>query len=307
VSTTSRIDVSPRSATPIVDPTAAAEEALSEFERGRGRPYYAASSDKAAQTEYYADIPRRASRRRFYEALSELVTSTHTTELPYKPMKHVYPWVDLRSDRQLRSIYSGKEFDPQELIVAEAQIEAERSRIVQERIAQEGDLSEEQRLELEDFLEAAAPFNCEHVVPQSWFEKREPMRGDLHHLFCCEWGCNSFRGNTPYFDFDDFEEATRNDCGKREALCFEPSAGKGAVARATLYFLLRYPDEINAVANEYQAERIETLLDWHDQDRVDTYERHRNAAIFEVQGNRNPLIDHPEWARKMDFKVGLGD
>ncbi|MGW1681571.1 endonuclease [Saccharopolyspora sp. NPDC002376] len=34
-----------------------------------------------------------------------------------------------------------------------------------------------------DLLEAALPYNCEHVVPQSRFGNREPMRGDLHHLF----------------------------------------------------------------------------------------------------------------------------
>ncbi|MCE0446644.1 endonuclease [Streptomyces tricolor] len=38
-------------------------------------------------------------------------------------------------------------------------------------------------------------------MPQSWFAKREPMRGDLHHLFACEPECNSFRGNIPYTDF----------------------------------------------------------------------------------------------------------
>jgi endonuclease I len=47
-------------------------------------------------------------------------------------------------------------------------------------------------------------FNCEHVVPQSWYAKAEPMRGDLHHLFACEPRCNSFRSNIPYFDFADF-------------------------------------------------------------------------------------------------------
>ena len=25
------------------------------------------------------------------------------------------------------------------------------------------------------------------------------------------------------------------------------------------------------------------------------------AAIAEIQGNRNPLIDHPEWCQKIDF------
>ena len=45
------------------------------------------------------------------------------------------------------------------------------------------------------------------MVPQSWFEKHEPMRGDLHHLFACESRCNGFRGNTPFADFPDFPPA----------------------------------------------------------------------------------------------------
>ena len=35
------------------------------------------------------------------------------------------------------------------------------------------------------------------------------------------------------------------------------------------------------------------------------YERHRNMAIFEIQGNRNVLIDHPEWASRIAFQQGL--
>ena len=27
----------------------------------------------------------------------------------------------------------------------------------------------------------------------------------------------------------------------------------------------------------------------------------RFAEVFERQGNRNPLIDHPEWAARIDF------
>jgi endonuclease G, mitochondrial len=144
------------------------------------------------------------------------------------------------------------------------------------------------------------------VVPQSWFSKREPMRGDLHHLFACEPACNSFRGNIPYFDFADFEEAVREACGKRVSNKFEPSGGKGSVARATLYFLLRYPGEINRTSTEYEENRLATLLQWHAQHPVSAYERHRNAAIFRKQGNRNPLIDHPDWAEAIDFSAGLG-
>jgi endonuclease I len=39
---------------------------------------------------------------------------------------------------------------------------------------------------------------------------------------------------------------------------------------------------------------MDTLLAWHKENPVGMYKRHRNQAIFEVQGNRNPLIDHPE-------------
>jgi endonuclease I len=158
----------------------------------------------------------------------------------------------------------------------------------------------------QNFLEANLPYNCEHVVPQSWFGKREPMRGDLHHLFACETECNGFRGNVPYFDFADFEEVIRDACGKLEATGFEPAAGKGPVARATLYFLLRYPGEINQSTKEYTVDRIQQMLQWHRRFKVGRYEQHRNAAIFEKQGNRNPLIDFPEWADDIDFARGLG-
>jgi endonuclease G, mitochondrial len=47
------------------------------------------------------------------------------------------------------------------------------------------------------------------------------------------------------------------------------------------------------------------LLNWHNITPISTYEQHRNQAIFERQGNRNPLIDHPELAAKIDFTKGL--
>ena len=49
------------------------------------------------------------------------------------------------------------------------------------------------------------------------------------------------------------------------------------------------------------------LLAWHEERRRSTsYERHRNQAIFEMQGNRNPLIDHSDWAPRIDFALGIG-
>jgi endonuclease G, mitochondrial len=288
--------------------SAEVREALREFERAREQPYYNEDEDTSDRRAYYGGIDHDSHEGGLYQLLSWLLTSTHKTQLPYKPMRHVYPWVDLHPDLKLRSIYSGKTFGVEELIREDARIELEQTRMVERlRSTLAGSAIAPERLEATlDTLEASLPYNCEHVVPQSWFNKAEPMRGDLHHLFACEAGCNSFRGNIPYFDFPDFEEAVRNDCGKREKSGFEPSNGKGAAARATLYFLLRYPGEINAVRPEYIPERISTLLAWHFSKPPTKYEQHRNAAIFKRQGNRNPLIDHPNWAERIDFTLGLG-
>jgi endonuclease G len=299
----------PASVTPPV-PERALREALAELEAATTRAYYDEEEDRNNRDAYYQGLSDQLSPGERYERLSELLKETHKNRLQYQPSKQVYPWVDLHEAQPkpvLKSIYSGREFDPREFIEEDFRIEQERLRLreVLTREASFGAVGAQEQL---DLLEASLPYNCEHVVPQSWFGKREPMRGDLHHLFACEVGCNSFRGNIPYYDFPDFEEAVREACGKleKEQLKFEPSAGKGAVARATLYFLLRYPKEINRTNKEYTEERIRMLLKWHENHEVRRYEKHRNAAIFQKQGNRNPLIDFPEWAGQIDFTLGLG-
>jgi endonuclease I len=70
--------------------------------------------------------------------------------------------------------------------------------------------------------------------------------------------------------------------------------------------MLRYPGEINRTSREYTVDRLDHLLRWHKHFGVTRYEQHRNAAIFDKQGNRNPLIDFPEWAETIDFARGLG-
>ncbi|WP_405977009.1 endonuclease [Streptomyces sp. NBC_00158] len=263
-------------------------------------PYYDQAGDQAAREAYYAGIgvdDPTALRL----ALTQRLESTHEHRPAYKPMRMLYPWVDLHPDKLLHGIYSGNSFTPQELMEADAAAEAARIGRWQEFMLHESAPGPE-AIEAElDLLEASLPFNCEHVVPQSWFAKKEPMRGDLHHLFACEPPCNSFRGNIPYFDFPDFEEAVMQSCGRRETGKFEPSKGKGPAARATLYFLLRYPGRIGDEARELQRGALQMLLNWHRDHPVDLYEQHRNAAIAEIQGNRNPLIDHPEWAERIDF------
>jgi len=293
-----------RQAPTATDPAVA--EALAELEAGAARPYYDSAADQQARTNYYQAIPANLTPAAMFQAVGGLLRSTHQNRPAYKPTKHLYPWVDLRPNRKIQSIYSGLQFEPLELIQMDLAVDRAREEGLARFAATEAAATPAALEALESALEAAFPYNCEHVVPQSWFNKKESMRGDLHHLFACETNCNSFRGNTPYFDFPDFGEAVRSDCGKREGNRFEPGAGKGMVARATLYFLLRYPGEINSTGAGYTPDRLNTLLGWHTAEPPAEYERHRNQAIFEKQGNRNPLIDHPEWASHIDFRLGLG-
>ena len=246
--------------------------------------YYPAAKDARAAAAYYKRVNPS------FQALGNLLQKTHTRVMPYQPTMHLYPVVDLHPDGDLVSIYSQKAMDPAELIRTESAFEAVLESM--EAVGAE-----------ESILEALATNSAEHVVPQSWFQKKQPMRGDLHHLFACEQKCNSFRGNTPYFEFQ--EEAVMEDCGRNEKndQKFEPLGGKGAVARATLYFLLRYP---GAIAADRLDDRIEILRKWHRENEITVYERHRNREIFLKQGNRNPFIDHPEWADSIDFTQGLG-
>ena len=255
----------------------ALREALTELAAARKRPYLDEDADREAAAGYYGEVAPT------YEALSALLESTHRKRRRYKPAVELYPWVDLQPNGNLRSLYTSEEYAPEKMIEEAAGIEERRAQLA----------SPEQE-------EAQEPYNCEHTVPQSWFRHKEPQRGDLHHLFTCEIRCNNFRASTPYTDFPDYLKVVREECGKSEHSGFEPWRGKGPAARATLYFTLRYPK-----LGKYSEEALAHLLEWHEGDEVGQYERHRNAAIFERQGNRNPLIDDPEWASVIDFTGGL--
>lgn len=96
---------------------------------------------------------------------------------------------------------------------------------------------------------------------------------------------------------------------------------KGDIARAVLYMAIRYeggidqngqsePDleltddrskiVITSASPAYMG-LMSTLLAWHQADPPDAGEHERNEVIYSFQGNRNPFIDHPEWATQALF------
>lgn len=94
---------------------------------------------------------------------------------------------------------------------------------------------------------------------------------------------------------------------------------KGDVARALMYMDIRYEggrhnrtntNEPNLILTDDRSRinrttsnvsvaymgLLSTILRWHLEDPPDERERLRNDVVQSFQGNRNPFIDHPEWA-----------
>ena len=166
-------------------------------------------------------------------------------------------------------------------------------------------------------------YNREHSFPRSWFGGEvQPMNTDVFHIYPTDIKVNSQRGNNPYGECDD-KNSVRLTYGNYVAkgklgpcnypgytgTVFEPDDEyKGDLARTFFYMATCYKNELpswpgspqlNYAANKYKAFStwtINMLMEWTRLDPVSEKEIKRNEAVYGIQGNRNPFIDHPELA-----------
>lgn len=133
--------------------------------------------------------------------------------------------------------------------------------------------------------------NCEHTWPQSK-GATGIAKSDLHHLYPVDSKRNSIRGNYPFCEVASVtsgDDQSALGSSRDGTKCFEPPQyHKGNVARSMFYFAVRYGHTIDSEQASY-------FRQWNDQDPVDAAELARTGAIEEVQGNRNPFVDHPEF------------
>lgn len=165
-------------------------------------------------------------------------------------------------------------------------------------------------------------YNREHSFPRAWFGgTRDPMNTDLFHIYPTDKRVNSIRDKLPFGEVNNPSTTTSNGSKKGtnvipgySGTAFEPiDPYKGDLARTYFYMITRYENLIenwtysaegmamldNNTFPGYKQWAIEMLIDWHELDAVSQKEIQRNNAIFQIQGNRNPYIDHPEFVRQI--------
>jgi endonuclease I len=164
-------------------------------------------------------------------------------------------------------------------------------------------------------------YNREHSFPKSWFDDASPMYSDLFHLYPTDGYVNNKRGNYIYGEVSSVTWTSQNGSklGTSAAsgttlTVFEPiDEYKGDFARTYFYMATRYENlianwatnnsEVGAILDgtaypAYKQWYVTLLLKWHQQDPVSQKEIDRNNVVYSsYQHNRNPFIDHPEYAQ----------
>ena len=166
-------------------------------------------------------------------------------------------------------------------------------------------------------------YNREHSWPKSWFNDVPPMNSDIFHIYPTDGYVNGKRSNYAYGTVSTASWTSLN--GSKLGSCswpgftgtvFEPiDAYKGDFARTYFYMSTRYYTEdgnwnVTDMTNKSQLKpwALQMMLVWSSEDPVSTKEIDRNNAVYGMQNNRNPFIDHPEYAGLIwGYPVGIAD
>ena len=162
----------------------------------------------------------------------------------------------------------------------------------------------------------------EHVWPKSRGFAKQSQDGytDLHHLRPADRNLNGAHSNYGYgmggeAVYDELADGSKVLSGAyldKNKESFEPTdRAKGQIARMVFYMAARYeagddaspenmPDLIITKGNDKQSSQpsiggLCTLVACNDKFPVTAFEKRRNDRVQELQGNRNPFIDHPEF------------
>ncbi|MBR4390605.1 MAG: endonuclease [Bacteroidales bacterium] len=212
-------------------------------------------------------------------ALHDIIKGHHVVS--YGGLLNAFAYTDCKPNGKIWDIYSNIEYSPSSGLCGDYE--------------QEGDC-----------------WNREHTWPQSWFNESTTPRSDLFHVYPTDGYVNGQRSNYPYGEVNNPIYTSGN--GSKLGPCvttgysgrvFEPiDEYKGDIARGFFYMSVRYSGEDDDWGTSGMTNKSEILpwamtmlLRWSDEDPVSDKEIARNNAVYGYQSNRNPFIDHPEYAR----------
>lgn len=241
---------------------------------------------------YYNSIDTSLRGDDFRDKLANLITATHTNYTSYAELANAYKTTDAVPNKSgyITWFYTGTE------------------------------------VKFSGFGGKGGQTNREHVWPKdggSAFSETSECGSDAHHLRPTECNLNSTRGSK---SFGEVEQSTQNVVnqnksasygdGTADSLCytsgsfFYPAAGyRGATARILMYVQTRWGNKFNlqfvdGAGHSKTIGDFKTLMKWHLEELPTQEEINRNQAVYEIQGNRNPFIDHPEYAAYIYSEAG---
>ena len=244
---------------------------------------YTQAYDAEYTGNYYDGLNTDLRGDNFRDKLASLITSTHKKETTYDGLKRIYDDsdVDLDGKSGMKLFYTGT--------------------VVKSY--------------------SAYGANREHVWPKNGgkaFPASSKCGSDAHHLRPCDQQLNSTRGSYSFGEVaqtagnivkQDGSTTYDNLCYKSGSF-FYPGVGyRGATARILMYVQTRWGNDYNLTFVDGSGSNktigdFDTLYKWHLEEPPTREEIYRNNCVAAIQGNRNPFIDHPEYAYYIYSEAG---
>lgn len=165
-------------------------------------------------------------------------------------------------------------------------------------------------------------YNREHTIPKSWWGGAESNQGaDLFIVYPSDGKVNGMRSNYPFGEVSSASYTSNNSYSRLGSSVYSTSASKvfepndewkGDMARVYFYAVTKWSGSSGWTSGEgstiftsnansfYLTDYAKNLfIKWHLEDPVSGWELSRNSKVYNIQGNRNPYIDHPEYVTQI--------